>query len=47
MPAYSGGNRWVGVLALTSPPAPPPLRRMARQCIAARTRPLPYVAVWA
>src|SRR6266487_4656460 len=45
MPAYSGGNRWVGVLALTSPPAPPPLHRMARQRIGARTRPLPYVAV--
>src|SRR5438132_3357519 len=45
MPAYSGGNRWVGILALTSPPVPPPLHKMARHRITARTRPEPYLDV--
>ena len=31
MPAYSGGNRWVGALALKPLPVPPPLHKMARK----------------
>lgn len=38
MPAYSGGNRWVGVLALAPLPVPPPLHQMARMRIEDRTR---------
>jgi hypothetical protein len=45
MPAYSGGNRWVGVLALAPPPVPPPLHRMARARITSRTTSSPYVDI--
>jgi hypothetical protein len=29
MPAYSGGNRWVGVVSLKEPPVAVPLHKMA------------------
>jgi hypothetical protein len=29
MPAYSFGNRWMGIASLTEPPVPPPLHRLA------------------
>jgi len=45
MPAYSGGNRWVGISALISPPVPPPLHRIARVRIAARTHRQTHVDV--
>ena len=45
MPSYSGGNRWVGVLALTPPPVPPPLHRIARDRIGARSRGSLYIKV--
>ena len=45
MPSYSGGNRWVGVLALAPPPVPPPLHRIARDHIDARSRGSSYIEV--
>lgn len=38
MPAYSGGNRWVGVVALGEPPSPPTLMQLARRSDLARAR---------
>jgi hypothetical protein len=34
VPAYSGGNRWVGALALRPLPVPPPLHKMAQHRLA-------------
>ena len=45
MPAYSGGNRWVGVLALAAPPVPPPLHEMARKKTSSLARKRAYVEV--
>jgi dsRNA-specific ribonuclease len=45
VPAYSGGNRWVGVLALAPLPVPPPLHRLARDRITARTSGSSYINV--
>jgi hypothetical protein len=45
MPAYSGGNRWVGIVALRPPTVPPPLHKMARDRMKARTRPKSYIDI--
>ena len=45
MPSYSGGNRWVGVLALKPPPVPPPLHEMARHRIVERSRGSSYIEI--
>lgn len=43
--AYTVGNRWVGVVALTPLPIPPPLHQIARDRIAARARGNSHVEV--
>ena len=45
MPGVSGGNRWVGVLAFAPLPVPPPLHRIARDRITARTQGSSFVEV--
>lgn len=45
MPAYSGGNRWVGVLALGPVPVPPALHQMAQRRAAGLTAKRTHIAL--